>query len=180
MQERGRFMILTDYYKFERVATISKHRMDCTASTGSYSEFEQLRKAKALRQTEKRDAISVGDLLVYWVTPDGHIRNDRKRQADRCITMGSKNLSSVYNRLQGENYCFAYGDIRGTTDALLFLYHIEEVNTTIQQGAWLEIFVARGKANECNQLCCLFEDGELDDEINTLRERAKAINIGAK
>ena len=32
--------ILTDYYRFERIATKSKTRLDCVASTGSYPELD--------------------------------------------------------------------------------------------------------------------------------------------
>ena len=66
-------MILTDYYRFERVAKKAKHRMDCTASTESYPEFENRRATKAYRETEKRDAIKIGDLIIYWVIPANHM-----------------------------------------------------------------------------------------------------------
>jgi len=59
-------MILTDYYKFERLATKARLRMDCTASTASYEELECRRATKANRATEKRDATNVGDLVVYY------------------------------------------------------------------------------------------------------------------
>lgn len=177
-EERGCKMILTDYYKFERVATKAKHRMDCTASTNSYPEFEDRRKAKAQRETEKRNAINVGDLLIYWVAPDGHIRADRKRKADRSITINSDNLSSVYN-VQRDNDCwFAFGDFKGTADALLFIYNVTEVNATIQAGSVIEVFVARGWADKCNMLCNLYSDGELDEEIETLRKQVtKSVTV---
>lgn len=163
-------MILTDYYRFERVAKKAKHRMDCVASTNSYPEFECRRATKTQRETEKRDAIQVGDLIIYWVAPDSHMRADRKRRADRSITLKSDNLSSVYNWQQEGEGWFSYGDFKGTTDALLFIYKVEEVNATIQEGAVIEIFIARGKSNECNSLCNLYDNGELDDEMNALRE----------
>ncbi len=180
-EERGCKMILTDYYRFERVATKAKHRMDCTASTNSYPEFEDRRKAKAQRATEKRDAINVGDLLIYWVAPDGHIRADRKRKADRSITINSDNLSSVYN-VQRDNDCwFAFGDFKGTADALIFFYDVTEVNGTIQAGAVIEVFVARGWADKCNMLCNLYLDGELDEEIETLRKQVtKSVTVPNK
>lgn len=45
-------MILTDYYCFERLASKSKTRLDCTASTMSYPEFEEKRCTKPQRATE--------------------------------------------------------------------------------------------------------------------------------
>lgn len=173
-------MILTDYYKFERVAKIAKHRMDCTSSTGSYPEFENRRMTKSRRGTERSDAINIGDLLIYWVKPDNHIRADRKRNADRSITIKSENLSSVYNWQREGDYWLAYGDFKGTTDALIILYKVAEADTIIRPGAEIEIFVARGKANECNCLCTLYADGELDEEMNALREQAAKTAAGTE
>lgn len=164
-------MILTDYYRFERVAQKAKHRMDCTASTESYPEFENRRATKVQRETEKRDAIKIGDLIIYWVASDSHMRADRRRKADRSITIKGDNLSSVYNWQREGDSWFAYGDVKGTTDALLFIYHVEEANSVIQAGAVVEIFVARGKSNECNALCNLYSDGELDEEMEALRKQ---------
>ena len=58
-------MILTDYYKFERLATKSKTRLDCVTSTRSYTEFEEKTVTKFQRATGKRDAVNIGDFLVY-------------------------------------------------------------------------------------------------------------------
>lgn len=163
-------MILTDYYRFERVAQKAKHRMDCIASTESYPEFENRRATKAYRETKKRDAIKIGDLIIYWVAPDSHMRADRKRKADRSITIKSDNLSSVYNWQREGDYLVAYGDFKGTTDALLFIYRVKETDAGIQAGSVIEVFVARGKSNECNALCNLYSDGELDEEMDALRK----------
>ena len=48
---------------------------------------------------------------------------------------------------------------------------MKEVDATIQAGAVIEVFVARGKSNECNTLCNLYSDGELDEEMNALRQQ---------
>lgn len=171
-EERGYKMILTDYYKFERVAKIAKHRMDCTASTESYPEFENKRATKEQKGSEKRDAIGIGDLIIYWVAPDNHMNTNRKRKADRCITIKNGNLSSIYNWQNEGDYWFAYGDVKGTTDALLFIYNVKEINSTIQEKSFIEVFIARGKSNECNALCNLYSDGELEEEMNSMRKRA--------
>ena len=47
---------------------------------------------------------------------------------------------------------------------------MKEADVTIQAGAVIEVFVARGKSNECNTLCNLYSDGELDEEMNILRK----------
>jgi hypothetical protein len=170
-------MIFTDYYRFERIAVKAKHRMDCVLSTESYPEFENKRSTKAQKETEKRDAIRVGDLIIYWGVPDSHITADKKRKADRSITIKSNNMSSVYNWLKDDDCWVAYGDVKGTTDALLFIYCIKEVDSAIQAEAFIEVFIARGKSNECNAICNDYFNGELDDEMNELRQRATFTNV---
>lgn len=163
--------ILTDYYKFCRVATKAKLRLDCVASTESYPEFEEKRATKATRATEKRDATNVGDLVVYFGDVPEQFGGDVHRKADKSITIKGKNLSSVYVPDPSNN--LAYGDVRGTADALLFVFDgFEVVNGAIQAGATIEIFVARGKSKDRVPLYNLLSDGELDEELSDLRERA--------
>lgn len=163
--------ILTDYYKFSRVATKAKLRLDCVASTESYPEFEERRATKATRATEKRDATNVGDLVIYFGDVPEQFGGDVHRKADKSVTIKGKNLSSVYVPDPSNN--LAYGDVRGTSDALLFVFDgVEVVNGVIQAGATVEIFVARGKSKDRVPLYNLLSDGELDEEINDLRQRA--------
>ena len=56
-------MILTDYYRFERLASKAKSRMDCTFSTRSYPGFEERAITRALKAIERRDAVEAGALL---------------------------------------------------------------------------------------------------------------------
>jgi len=142
-------MILTDYYKFEHLqSTKSKSRLDCTASTGSYTELEMLRNKK-------------GYLFVYVADVPDSFGGNTKRKADKAITK-TKNISSVYVPDIEKN--LAYGDIRGTQDAILI------VKTTDYK--FMEIFVARGQKNNRVQLYNLFSDGELDDEMRKLRKQS--------
>ena len=163
--------ILTDYYKFSRVATKAKLRLDCVASTESYPEFEERRATKATKATEKRDATNVGDLVIYFGDVPEQFGGDVHRKADKSITIKGKNLSSVYVPDPSNN--LAYGDVRGTADALLFVFDgVEVVNGVIQAGATVEIFIARGKSKDRVPLYNLLSDGELDEELNDLRQRA--------
>lgn len=163
--------ILTDYYKFSRVATKAKLRLDCVASTESYPEFEERRATKATKATEKRDATNVGDLVIYFGDVPEQFGGDVHRKADKSITIKGKNLSSVYVPDQSNN--LAYGDVRGTADALLFVFDgVEVVNRVIQAGATVEIFIARGKSKDRVPLYNLLSDGELEEELNDLRQRA--------
>lgn len=166
--------ILTDYYCFERIATKSKTRMDCTASTESYPEFEEKRMTKANKATEKRDATNIGDLLIYFCDVPEQFGGNVHRKADKAITLKGKNLSSVFVPDPSTNY--GYGDVRGTADALLFVFDgVEIVNGSIPQGAAIEVFVARGKSKDRVPLFNLLSDGELDEEMSELRARADGL-----
>jgi len=163
--------VLTDYYKFERVATKAKLRLDCTASTGSYPEFEEKRATKATRATEKRDATNVGDLVIYFGDVPDNFGGNVHRKADKGITIKGKNLSSVY--VPDPQSGFAYGDFRGTADALLFVFHdCSVVDGRLQAGAIIEVFIARGESKNRVPLYNLLSDGELDEEMEALRQHA--------
>jgi hypothetical protein len=166
--------ILTDYYRFERIASKSKTRLDCTASTGSYPELEEKRATKANKATDKRDATEVGNLVIYLGDVPEQFGGDVHRKADKAITIKGKNLSSVY--VPDPNTPFGYGDVRGTADALLFVFeNMEIVNGTISQGAAIEVFIARGKSKDRVPLFNLVCDGELDEEMSELRARAAGL-----
>lgn len=165
--------ILTDYYRFERLATKSKTRLDCVASTKSYPEFEEKRTTKANKATEKRDATEVGNLVIYLGDVPEQFGGDIHRKADKAITLKGKNLSSVYVPDPTSN--FGFGDVRGTADALLFIFdNLEVANGAISQGAKLEVFIARGQSKNRVPLYNLLTDGELEEEMNELRQRAGA------
>ena len=166
--------ILTDYYLFEKTATKSKTRLDCTLSTESYPEFEEKRITKQTKATDKRDATNVGSLVAYLGDVPEQFGGNIHRKADKSITMKSKNLSSVY--VPDPSSIFAYGDVRGTADALLFVFSgMELVNGFIPIGAKMEIYVARGKSKDRVPLYNLLADGELDDEMKELRTKAKGL-----
>lgn len=168
-------MILTDYYCFERVAIKSKTRLDCTKSTESYPDFEEKRATKHQRATEKRDLTNIGDLVVYIGDVPYNYGGDIHRKADKSLTIKGKNLSSIYVPDPASNY--AYGDVRGTADALLLVFDgFEIVNNVVQQGACMEIFIARGMSKDKMALYNLLNDGELDEEMSRLRERAFNLN----
>jgi len=163
--------ILTDCYIFKRVATKSKTRLDCVASTESYQEFEEKRATRANKATEKRDATSIGDLVVYFGDVPEQFGGNVHRKADKSISIKGKNLSSVYVPDPSNN--FAYGDVRGTADALLFAFEgFDLVDGEIQAGATLKVFVARGQSKNRVPLYNLLSDGGLDEEMADLQDRA--------
>lgn len=165
-------MILTDYYKFERQAKISKSRLDCTASTNSYPLFEEKRCTKSQRATEKRDAVSEGDLFVYFLDVPQQFGGKIHQRAEKSFTIKGKNLSSVFTPDPQSN--IAYGDVAGTSDALLFCFNnFEIVNGVVQPGASVEVYVARGKSKDRQGLCVQLLSSKLDKEIAALRAAAR-------
>lgn len=142
-------MILTDYYKFEKLPdSKSKWRLDCTASTGNYNDFEALRNKR-------------GELFIYFTdVPDSFIV-DVKRKADKAITKG-KNISSVF--VPDVTLPYAYGDVKGTTDAILIVFNSDYTT--------LEIFVARGQKPNRINIWQILSGGELNNEISKLRSAA--------
>ena len=142
-------MILTDYYKFEHLPDCkSKMRMDCTASTQSYPDFENLRN-------------KAGKLFVYLGEVPERFGGDVRRKADKAITKG-KNISSVY--VPDVTLNLAHGDVKGTMDGILI---IKEKDYTM-----LEVFIARGQKNNRLNLWQMLADSQLNDEISELRGRA--------
>ena len=149
-------MILTDYYRFEKLPNQkSKLRIDCTASTSSYDPLEALRN-------------KTGDLFLY-IGDNTHTKAGKERKADLVLSR-TIHISSVYN--PDLNLPYWYGDMKGTTDAFLFVHtNTEFKNGEIQIGAVIELFVARGQRNNRNQLYNILADDGFDDEMNTLRKQ---------
>lgn len=165
-------MIITDYYKFEKTALISGTRMDCVASTKSYPEFEDKRKTRANKQTEKKDANYIGALTCYYSNVPDRFGDDARRKADKSVSIGSKNLSSVY--VPDVTKPYAFGDVQGTTDAILFAFSntFGVTDGRVKQGGVMEMFICRGMSNNCNALYNMLCNGELDDEIEAMRSKA--------
>ena len=96
---------------------------------------------------------------------------DAQRKASKSISFHGKNLSSVF--VPDIESGLAYGDFKGTTDALLFVFHnLQVVNGVIQKGGVIEVFIARGKNKDSIPLYNLLSDGELDEEMDYLRQKA--------
>ncbi len=141
-------MILTDYYKFDRLPDCkAKTRLDCTLSTQSYPEFEALRKA--------------GQLFMYLGNVPERFNANAKRRADMVLSKRN-NISSVF--VPDVTLLFGYGDVRGTNDALLFVFNADYTA--------FDLFVARGQKNNRGALYNLLADNELSQEIEILKQRA--------
>lgn len=153
-------MILTDYYKLEKYSSSvdkSKWRINCTASTKSYTEFERLRNNK--------------EELVFYITNNyANKATNKKRKTDLSLSAKTY-LTGLYQPELDKP--LLYGDMKGTTDALLFVFkNFEIIDSRIQPNSIVEIFVARGQRNNVAQLYALLYDGELNEELEILRSRA--------
>ena len=146
--------LITDYYKFERLKNQkSKNRLDCIASSNTYPDFD--------------------DKPFIYIGASDHIKTSRQRKADLSVTNGrGKHVSSIYKPDTELN--LAYGDMRGTTDLLLFVFgnFSMSANGTITDGATVEVFICRGKKNDKNAFFNLFADGELNNEMSQMRTAA--------
>ena len=145
----------TDYYRGE-LLTDAVSRFDITHSTGSYEPFENL-------LINKRKC-NVGGLSVNYVDrPDRWSGNDARR-AEKALTKGNVNVSSVFVPNLKE-HLIGYGDVNGTTDALIILFNASY--------SVIEIFIARGYAHDIQALYTYVREGEYSNEFEALRSIAK-------
>lgn len=148
-------MILTDYYKGQRL-TEALSRFDVTASTGGYDYFERL--------LINKQKFNIGGLSFNFVTrPDRWTGN----KTDFALTKGSHNITSV--KRPDIETPFAYGDINGSNDGCIIIFNSDFRESRINT---IEIFIARGLRNDTNSLWDLFSDGELNHEVEALRNKA--------
>lgn len=152
-------MILTDYYKLEKKNEF-KWKMNCTFSTQSYTEFERLR--------------NKNDELIFYITNNhSNKATNRKRITDLALSASKAHLTGLYQPELDKP--LLYGDMKGTTDALLFVFKdFEIIDNRIQPNSIVEVFVARGQRNNVQQLYTLLYDGELNQELDALRLKAKS------
>jgi hypothetical protein len=127
--------------------------MDCIASSKTYPDFEE-------------------KSFIYITTSD-HIKAHRHRKSELAITSGTgKHITSIFITDMENGLVYGYGDNKGTTDLLLFVFHDFniEADGRIKTGAKVDVFIARGKKWDKNQINNLFLDGQLDDEIASFRQ----------
>lgn len=164
-------MYLTDYYRFEHLSGSAKTRLDCTASTGGYDEFEMRRCRKATKTTKP------GDLVIYCCDVPDTFKASAQRKADKSLTIGSNNVSSIY--ITDPDPKTGYGDFKGTTDALLFVFRgFNLLGLSIADGGVIEVYIGRGLRNNAKLLYNLLSDGGLTDEMAALKSAAHPENGG--
>lgn len=152
-------MILTDYYRFDKLPELkSKLRLNCTASTASYNPLERLRNKQSC--------------LFIYLGENTYTKAGKDGKAYLAITHGDTHISSVF--MPDFEIAAGVGDMIHTSDALIFkLSNFALVNGNPREGSVLEMFVARGQSHKQNCLYNLLFDGELEQEMQRLREAAK-------
>lgn len=148
-------MILTDYYRFEHLPEQkAKSRVDEVLKGGiGYPYLENKRNKK-------------GELFLYCGTGEQYVtaRNERR---GKMVMNRDGHITSVF--FPNEEFPLGYGDVKGTNDALLFIFSQIPVNGEIGKGKGFDLFVARGEKADSQLLYESLINGDLDAEIETLR-----------
>lgn len=106
-----------------------------------------------------------GDVWIYLSPYTDNIKASSNRKGAMTIsTREGNHISSVFIP-NLERHTLAFGDVMSTNDAIIFL---------IGDGM-LDMFIAKGKKHSVNGLFDLLLDGELDAEIQFLREKTRSL-----
>lgn len=155
-------MIFTDYYKFEKLPSKSKTRLDCVASTGSYLPLEGLR---PLGRDKGRIHIS---LLANYTRAKEEKLSDWALDAPDPVG----HITSLCKI--GTGVSLYYGDFRGKEDAMIIKPSTPSfIADGVIEGTAFEVFIARGYKADMLNLYNECLDGELDGEMESLRNIAK-------
>ena len=146
----------TAYYRFDKLATKSVYRLDCVAATNNYKPFEAMRAAK------RRGATNRGDLFVYLLDVPKQFGGDIHNKAAKSLTTSKgKNLSSIITPDHSSRY--AFGDVCGTTDAILFVVEPPAV----------EVFIFSGQAHNKRAIYQQACRGLFDEPLQAMRAAAR-------
>ena len=154
-------MFLTDYYKAEQLSDRAKTRFDITASTQSHDVLE------ALLDENKQGFNIGGKRLAYRERPTKW----SPKSGQMAIT-GKGNISTILRPRIDSNA--SYGDINSTEDAIVIIYNSDYLENRIKT---IELFISRGRKADCMSLFNMYQEGELDEDIETLRKRSHVFNI---
>ena len=148
-------MIFSNYYKGEKL-TQAESRFDITTSTNDYDLFELLLINKRSFNVGGHSFNLVSKPTIWKGKPGG-----------MAITKGSHNITSVQRPdIQRSE---SFGDINNTSDGCIILYNSNFKEVGINT---IEIFIARGLRNDKHPLWNLLTDGELQQEMEIIRNKA--------
>lgn len=133
------------------------------------------------KSKQRRELVSMSDVYepVYKPNKNGEcwvyladasrIKARTGRQPDMTLcTREANHVSSVF--IPDVERPYGYGDVKGTSDGLLFVFN--------ERG--FELFVCKGKKTNIHTLYSMLRDGELDSEMESLRKRVKTVNNGSR
>ncbi|MCF0130434.1 MAG: hypothetical protein HUJ71_01840, partial [Pseudobutyrivibrio sp.] len=113
-----------------------------------------------------------GDILFY-AGANTYTKAGQEKKSDIAINGRGQHITSLFTA--DMTAPFAIGDMRGTADALIFVFsNANYVEGAFSVGSVIEVFVARGYAKNRNSLYNLLADNELDAEMEALRQAAKS------
>lgn len=161
-------MILTDYYRFVKLDDLTSSRIDCVVSTKSYDLFENNRATKEIKATSRHPKTNIGALIAYYLPTFDIVKADAQRKADKSFSMKNAHISSIYK--PDLSLSFGFGDVKGTSDALLFIDQLKVADGKVLSGT-LDVFIARGQAKNCMQLYQMACNGSLDEDMDNLIEK---------
>lgn len=148
-------MVLTDYYRFEHLPDQkAKCRVDevCRGGLG-YPPLENKRNRE-------------GRLFLYCATGEQYVTARDERRGKLALNREG-HISSVF--FPDEKVPLAYGDMKNTFDAFLFIFDQVPVNGEIGKGEGFDVFVARGEKADSQLLYESLINGDLNAEIESLR-----------
>ena len=148
--------LFTDYYKAQQLSPTAANRFDVTHIFGAYPPFAD----RLLNKTK----FNVGGLSFYYGKYT-YSKAKKERVPQMSISRGS-HISGVYVP-SVENNLLAYGDVKDTQDAIILVFS-EDYKT-------IEIFVARGKLNDSQNIYNEVKAGHYNDENEALQAEAKEV-----
>ncbi|RKD92531.1 hypothetical protein [Mangrovibacterium diazotrophicum] len=158
-------MNFTDYYLAKKLKEQkAKYRYEIARSTMEYDRFQFLLK-------NKRNPNSDGWSIYFIPRP---VEWSGSERPDMAFTKRSENISSIVFPEPGIPY--GYGDVKGTNDSLIVLLNED---FRIQGISEIEIFIARGQKHNRKNLWYELVDGELEYELDFLRQSAKELPIAS-
>lgn len=95
-----------------------------------------------------------------------NIKANSERKSDLQLSWNGKNLSSLFF-IDFEKPAFAYGDFYKTEDLVLF----------IKENDTIEMFILKSKINHLQAILDLWQDNELNSDIEYFRNKAVTFEI---
>ena len=148
-------MNIDTIYKFQKMPDIkAKTRLDLHAYSYHYSRLDVTGRDKKI--------------FIYLSGKPYVKTNSFKREPDMCISNRNGHISGLFFP-DIENYPnIAYGDIRGTQDAL--------IAELAGQNTQLGIIIFKGLKEHSLSLYQLYTDGELDEDLKAHYKLLKVLN----